>query len=360
MRLLTFVLAALAAAPLAAQEAPDIFIAGVWPDRIVFFDPTTDEFTEGFRLRHGAVTTGSATYTPDKSRIFVITDRMESVEVIDPIRREVVDELKLSTPQKRVRFFSVYPDQDGTRLYLAVNVVRLEVDRFVHEDDVDFMVYDLEAREVVDSFEVPEEIGRRRRPQLHVAPDGESFYVIGRDLYEVDATTREIRRKKILSKPLLAGYGEFRGLSLTETEPGVFYGIYRTTDPVLKKKVFGVAKLDLYQMDVSTFELGPELRLGRFALSPDGKHGYAGLKDVVVIDMENREVLLKKEDFERGRTNNSMIVSHDGTKLYVSGVGDRIWVYDSSTLELLKTVVAGGDFMMPPMAIPNRAATPSQ
>ena len=116
-------------------------------------------------------------------------------------------------------------------------------------------------------------------------------------------------------------------------------------------------KLDLYDMNVSTFELGPQLKVGRFALSPDGKRGYAGLSDMVVIDMETQRVILKKEKFERGRTNNSMIVGHDGTKLYVSGVGDTVSVYDTATLELIKTVYAGGDFMMPPIEIPNAATS---
>lgn len=347
-------LGALVASPGLGQEEPNVFIAGIWPDQIIFFDQTTDTFTDGLRLRHGAVTSGSAAYTTDKRRFFLITDRMESVEVIDAVRQEVIDEIKLSTPEKRVRFFSAYPNSDGSKVYLVVNVMQLQTDRFIQENDVDVMVYDLGAGEVVDSFKFPEEVGGgRRRPTLHVSPDGSSLYVIGRDLYEFDAETREIKRKKVLSKPLLAGYGQFRGLSLTETEPGTFYGIYRTVDPVLEKRIFGVAKLDLYDMNVSTFELGPQLRLGRFALSRDGKRGYAGLSDMVVIDMEKQRVILKKEKFERGRTNNSMIVGHDGTKLYISGVGDTVWVYDAATLELIKTVYAGGDFMMPPIEIPS-------
>jgi len=351
-KLLFALLLAPFAVPVHAQQAPNVVIAGVWPNRILFFDQTTDEFSEGLRLRHGAVTTGSPAHTADKRKLFVITDRMETVEVVDVARRKVVHEIKLSTPEKRVRFFDVYPNHDGTKAYLTVNVVRLESDRFIQDRDADIVIYDLEKDEVVDRFELPAEVPDPRHPRIHVAPDDESFYVIGRDIYEIDAVTREIRRKKILTKRLLAGYGAFRSRGLTETEPGIFYGIYRTVDPVLGKKMFGLAKLNLYDMSVSTFELGPELRVGRFALSPDGKRGYAGMSDMVVIDMEKKKVILKKEKFERGRTNNSLIVSHDGTKLYVSGVGDTVWIYDAQTLELIKTVYAGGDFMMPPTEIP--------
>ena len=69
--------------------------------------------------------------------------------------------------------------------------------------------------------------------------------------------------------------------------------------------------------------------------------------------MEKKKILLRKEDFERGRTNNSLIVSHDGKKLYISGVGDTMYIYDTETLERIKTVYAGGDFMLPPIEIPS-------
>ena len=147
--------AALVAPPVFGQEEPNVFIAGIWPDRIIFFDQTTDAFTDGLRLRHG-VATGSATHTPDKRRFYVVTDRMESIEVIDAVRQEVIDEIKLSTPEKRIRFFSAYPNHDGSKVYLNVNVVQLQTDRFIQENEVDTMVYDLGAREVVNSFKFPE------------------------------------------------------------------------------------------------------------------------------------------------------------------------------------------------------------
>ena len=84
------------------------------------------------------------------------------------------------------RFFSAYPNHDGSKVYLNVNVVQLQTDRFIQEHEVDIMVYDLGAREVVNSFKFPKEVVGARRPALHVSPDGSSLYVIGRDLYELD------------------------------------------------------------------------------------------------------------------------------------------------------------------------------
>ncbi|HXV60079.1 MAG TPA: hypothetical protein VEK15_05255, partial [Vicinamibacteria bacterium] len=214
----TLALLALAAAPLAAQTEPTVFICGIWPDRILFFDQTTDTFTEGLHLRHGAVTRSS--HTPDKRKFFAVTGRMETVEVIDPVRREVVDEFTLSTGAERIRIFGVFPNHDGTKAYLTVTAVKLEIDRFVRSEDVDIIAYDLEKREVTERFTLPEEVTGGNRPAIHFAPDGKSFYIIAKDVHRLDAETHEVLETLPLSRPLLAGYGPFRGVNLTETEPG--------------------------------------------------------------------------------------------------------------------------------------------
>lgn len=344
--------------PLFGQSEPPALICGVWPDRILFFDQMTEKFTEGFRLGHGAIT-GSG-LSGDKRRLFVVTNRMESVEIIDPIQRKVVDVFKLSGAYRRVRIRGVFPDRDGSKVYLTVSVVNRGVDRFEREDGVDIVAYDVVNDEVIEEFTLSPKIRGNRGVRIHVAPDGKSFYVISSDIHQIDAETHEVMDTVVLSEPLLAGYGPVRGLSLTETEPGVFYGIYRTTDPFLKKEVFGVAELDLYGKNIRTFELGPDANVRRFAVSPDGRRGYAGLHDLVVVDMDEEKVILQKDDFEQGRTNTSMIVSHDGSKLYVSGVGDTMHVYDAETLEPIKEIFAGGDFMLAPIEVPTPASPSPQ
>ena len=71
---------------LSAAEAadPNLLIMGVWPDRLRLFDQTTESFVGELPLRHGAVTWyGNALATADFGRLFFITDRLESVEVLD-------------------------------------------------------------------------------------------------------------------------------------------------------------------------------------------------------------------------------------------------------------------------------------
>lgn len=338
---------------LAVQPAePRIFLMGVWPDRVRFFDEKTDEFVSELRLRHGAAI-GRA-YTPDYSRFYFVTGRLEFIEVVDISKQAVVDELKLTTASHRIFIFGVAPDASGELLYLNVRSVRLEVDRFISEEP-EILVYDLPAHRVKTRFKLPEEIRIGAGPygsDLQVSLDGKSLFVFAGDIYELSTSDYEIIDKIVLSKPLHPGYGPFRRPSLTEIEPMIYYGIYRTTEPYIEKSMLGVARLDLRKKEIESFELGPELNVSTFALSPDGKRGYAGMKDMIVVDMEARRILERKEEFEQGRANNSLIVSADGSKLYVGGVGDTIYVYDAASLEPLKEIFAGGDFMSGPIALP--------
>ena len=79
------------------------------------------------------------------------------------------------------------------------------------------------------------------------------------------------------------------------------------------------------------------------------------MQDLISIDMESHQILLTKKKVEQGRVNNSIIVSYDGSKLYVSGVGDTIVVYDTETLEPIKKIFAGGDFTSAPVELPRSA-----
>lgn len=341
-----------------SADEPTVFLCGIWPDRILLFDQEKDEFADAFRLRHGVVSASSHTW--DMQKFFLVTDRMETVEIVNPWRREILDEVKLSEPGLRVRIAGVFPSHDGTKLYMTVSPVRLEPDRFIREDGYDVVVYDLDAKSIEGKFSLPEDAAGRWRSLLHASPDGRFLYVVGTDIYKLNVEDFSIEDKLVISKPLQAGYGAFRGLSLAETEePGTYYGIYRTKDSVQNKSMFGVARINLYEKTISEFELGPSLRVSHLAMSRDGKRGYAGLNDIVSFDMENKKILNRKEDFERGRTNQSFIVSHDGSKLYVSGVGDTMYIYDAETFEPIKRVFAGGDFMMPPVELKVRPAVSS-
>jgi hypothetical protein len=337
-----------------AAADPRLFIMGIWPNRLRLLDEATETFVGEIPLRYGAVTSyGETAHTPDFRKLYYVTDRMEAVEIVDPVKRAVVDEVRISTPVRRVRIFNVFPGPEGKRLYLRVSAVELGTDRF-EADDFDLITYDVEAHEVKDSYRLPRETSGGNFEPIYVSADGQTLFVLGKDIYQLRASDRAILDKIPLAQPVAAGYGPLQPAGLFEAEPEVFYGLYGTIDPVMKKQMSGVVRIDLPRRDVSSFELGPAIRANVFVLSADGKYAYAGPRDLVKIDMTTRRIVAMKKDFEQGRTNNTLILSSDGKKLYVTGVGNRLQVVDSSTLEEIGSIPAGGDIMSPALALPAR------
>ena len=332
---------------------------GLWPNQLRLLDEGTEEFVGEIRLRYGAVTGyGRTPHTPDYRRLFYITDRMEAVEVIDPESRQVVDELRLSTAGRRVRILGVAPYPDGTELILRVVAVGMDIDRFEAED-AEYVVYDLSSHQVKASFRLPPEIRTDFTDPLPFSSDGKTFFAFGRDVYELSASTHEVVSKIPLATPREAGYGPLLHADLYSPEPGVYYGLVTTIDPFMKKEMTGVLRVDLRERVASSFEIGPKVDANVFALSPDGKTGYAGVKDLVKIDMESHRIVAMKKGFLQGRAATTLILSADGTKLFVTGIGDAIQVVDAESLELKRTIQLGRDLMANPLPLPAGMGTTS-
>jgi hypothetical protein len=353
-------LAALLLVSAFAQAAPNrTLIMGLWPNQLRLLDEGTEEFVGEIRLRYGAVTGyGRTPHTPDYRRLYYITDRMEAVEVVDPESRQVVDELRLSTPGRRVRILGVAPYPDGTKLILRVVAVGMDIDRFEAED-AEYVVYDLNAHQATDSFHLPSEIRTNFTDPLPFSSDGKTFFAFGRDVYELSATTHEVVSKIPLATPREAGYGPLRNADLYSPEPGLYYGLVTTTDPFMKKEMTGVLRVDLGRRVASSFEFGPKVNASVFALSPDGKTGYAGVADLVKIDMESHRIVAMKKGFLRGRAATTLLLSADGTKLFVTGIGDAIQVVDAESLEVKRTIQLGRDLMANPLPLPARVPVSS-
>ncbi|HJS73602.1 MAG TPA: hypothetical protein VJ921_04900, partial [Vicinamibacteria bacterium] len=233
-----------APAPPADPKSSQLHILGVWPNRLRLFDEATDEFVGDIALKYGAAT--NSAHSPDFSKFYFVTDRMESIEVVDLKKRAVVDTVKISAQPRQIRIGNVAVNPAGTLLYIAATPVVLEIDRFLPEESEVF-VYDLEAKRLKESFQVPKEVrpGGGFRPNLHFSPDGSSVFIFGRDIHEIRTSDNQLVDTITLSKPLLAGYGPLRGARLIEEAPGLYYGLYRTQDPFLKKKMIGVVQIDL-------------------------------------------------------------------------------------------------------------------
>ncbi|HJS73959.1 MAG TPA: hypothetical protein VJ921_06710, partial [Vicinamibacteria bacterium] len=335
-------------------------IMGVWPNELRLMDEGSEEFIGTIPLRYGAVTGyGRTPHTPDYRRLYYITDRMEAVEVVDPEAMQVIDELRLSTAARRVRILGVSPYPDGSKLILRVVAVGMDIDRF-ETDEAEYLVYDLHERAVKASFHLPKEVRTDFTSPFPFSSDGKTFFAFGRDVFELSAATHEVVSKIVLATPLEAGYGPTRPFDLYSPEPGIYYGLARTSDPFLKKAMTGVLRLDLKARTASSLEIGPEIKANVFALSPDGKTGYAGVTDLAKIDMVSGRIVALKKGFLEGRAATVLILSGDGTKLFITGIGNAIQVVDAESLELKRTIALDRDLMANPLPLPASASRASR
>jgi hypothetical protein len=213
-------------------------------------------------------------------------------------------------------------------------------------------VYDLESRQVKESFRLPKDVRTDFTSPFPFSTDRKTFFVFGRDVYELSASTHEVVSRIPLATPREAGYGPLRAMELYSSEPGVYYSLVNTTDPFLKKPMTGVLRVDLSGHTSSSFEIGPQIDANVFALSADGKTGFAGVKDLVKIDMESHRIVAIKRGFLQGRAASTIILSADGTKLFVTGIGDEIQVVDPENLEWKRKISLGRDLMANPLPIP--------
>jgi hypothetical protein len=172
--------------------------------------------------------------------------------------------------------------------------------------------------------------------------------------------THELVSKIALSTPLEAGYGPQQAFELYSPEPGIYYGLAGTSDPFLKKAMTGVLRVDLNTRMASSLEVGPRIEANVFALSPDGKTGYAGIKDLAKIDMVSGRIVALKKGFLQGRAASMMILSADGTKLFITGIGNAIQVVDPGSLELMRTIALDRDLMANPLPLPARDSRASR
>jgi hypothetical protein len=120
----------------------------------------------------------------------------------------------------------------------------------------------------------------------------------------------------------------------------------------------GVARMDLVNRSLDFYTLGPSQAV-TFRLAPGrtrayGLHSEVGNYQFWTFDLEGRRVVNKVEF--KGRPRMGLVVSSNGSQLYITTAGSTIDRYETNTFRHLGTVVFGAD-MTNVVLIPARAAT---
>lgn len=341
-----------APAPVAGQQASEAisggggtFYSGAYADRIHVVDEETLALVDTIQTQNGIP--GRLVVSENRERIYVTDATYEYVEVIDLATRESIDSFTLSDGARRFWMrggFSVDPQENYA---LIVGFSRIKhADRYeVHSNVI--IRYDLKKHEVMDTIPWPD--GHvRSRVNFMFSPDGSLAYFSAEDMIVLETENFTEVDRWAISEESEPGLGVVRpsfGFSYYE-EPGFFTGLVRMTDPINRRRMMGIARVDLAEREMKFRALGPDKPLRRFALAPGAKKAWAlynevGNYEFWAIDLEEGRVT-HRQPFP-GRPRMGLTVSSNGKYLYIHVAGSTIDVYDSETYEHLKTVDVGGD-----------------
>jgi DNA-binding beta-propeller fold protein YncE len=345
--ILVFIAAAAAQARAAAGAT--IYL-GTWPNKILVIDEAQGKIIDEIKLESGPPL--DLIVSHDKKKLFVVTTKM-TLEVVDLQTRKSISHFDLVGPGQRMFPLGAAIDPHGKYLYTTMRTATKEIDRF-KLDKAKFAVIDVEQKKISKTFDFPKEFdsGFGFLAGYKVSPDGKLLYVFKEDILIFDLETFKQVDKIELSKPLYPGSFpiSFRGGDDPNDEPGFVTAVFNATDTVIKRPIFGIARINLQTKAVDFTPIGPAAPMTGLELTPDRKTGYVVAyngqgstrrTEFWVFDVAERR-LIRKMEFE-SRTRFNFAISGDGKKLYIYGAGPTIEIWDAATLKLEKTITLDGD-----------------
>ncbi len=329
---------------LRAQEPqPELYVLSVHPRSLLIFDGTRDEIVGEIQSR--GRNPREVIPSPDGKFLYTTTEGRANLEVVNLETRKVDRVFHLAPAGYRLTIYGVAINSKGDRLYVHVKLVRELADEY-KVDPPQIWSLDLSTGKTQKITEVPEGVAA-----LFLTGDDRQLIAWGRDLYYIDLAQGRITDTFPLLTREEPGKGPLNTLPLfiQFERSGIFSVPYYTTDPIIRKDLFGLANLDLDTGKMDVIELGAAIPLYSAVVSPDRKRAYAVMNQVVAVDLHARRIT-KVVDLER--TAYVVIISRDGKKLYVSGAAPFIHVYDTETMKLIKTLELPGDASIAFRALP--------
>ena len=351
-------LALLLLTPLAAlaQKPGGMLYLGTWNRLILVIDEAQMKVVEQIPLQTG--TPRDLTLSYDKKKIYVTTWN-NSIELIDIATRKVINHftLNIGNLPARTTFAGVAPDPTDQFLYTTVQVVNKQIDRFTVEKPK-FAVIDLAQKKITKTFDFPKEHDSPFgfMANFRVSPDGKLLYVFKEDVLIFDLQEFKQVDKIELSKPPHPGAFTVRlgGGDDPNEEPGIVTSVFNATDPLVRRAMFGIARLDLASRNLDFAPIGPATTgMTGLRLTPDRKFGYTVAylggnraeptrrTEFWVFDVAARK-LIKKQEFE-SRSRFFFALSSDGKQIYIYGAGPTIEVYDADTFKQQRVLTFDGD-----------------
>lgn len=360
LRSCAFVAAAL---PLLAQAANvkdqprSQFYFAIYPNFLAQYDPQSDRIVRKIPFENGMM--WDVELLHDRKHFAVVTDQQRKIEIVDLEQGKVTEVHDFTKPDTIIRIRSIQEIPGGRQWYVRVDRVKKGLDRYTF-DPPQTLLYDrIEKKVVRELKKLPEILSRG----AHISPDGTKWLVNDQqgDLLVVDPATQKQLAKIDLTTPLFTGMGR---LNVGDTDlfdgrdPKHLRMLVTLSDRVQKNRsTWGYVDIDLEQNKLSKlveWGVGPSgwgtyvARDSHFAVSGGGGGfggGFGGGSNRSRISLYDLTTGKKvRETFEELRPRQSLSgISPDGSKIYVGGAGSDFQIYDSATMQKIKTVNLEGE-----------------
>src|SRR5215211_5038164 len=283
----------------------------------------------------------------DRKRLYVSDPGNEKIEIIDIETRKSSGVFTLSKDSTTVRMWGFSLDPKERFAIVLVKAYTKKRDRYEVSKPT-LLKYDLAKHQVTDTIPWPK--GEEREgAQIIFSPNGDLMYFFTTDdvlIYDAN-TLKQVDRWEISKTLFEEGLGRiaFGFPNDVYEEPGFYTGLFRTTDPVNRRTQMGVARMDLVNRQLDFYSLGPSQSVS-FRLAPDRKRGYGihsevGNYQFWTFDLEGRRVVGKVEF--AGRPRMGLVVSSNGSQLYITTAGSTIDRYATSDFRHLGQINLGAD-----------------
>ncbi len=253
---------------------------GAYPNAVLVFDEEQGQVVDRITLETGLPR--NLQISGDRTKIYAVTNDHSGIEVIDIATHKVLRHFVLDNGNTRYRFNGGVPDPEGKFLYAILTEMVKKVDRF-EIGKPKYAVIDLEQGKIVKTFDVAKEdesavAGGGRNSRLSISPDGKYLYQFRDEVVVMNSSDFSVVDRMELEKPELPGMeaigfgGELDSISETSQRVTLF----NSSDPVVHKRMFGIARFDLNSRDVDFTPIGPAPEaMSGLQVAPDEQTAYA-------------------------------------------------------------------------------------
>lgn len=329
---------------------------GTYKGDIQIFDEATETQTGAIALKTGIPR--ALSLAQDRTRFYVLDSTLEKIEVVDIASRQTVDTFTLSEGRTKVRIRSLQIDPLHRFVILLTRAATKHSDRWEIGAST-LQVYDLGQKKVTRTIPWPQG-DERESADLRFSPDGKLLYFFSEDVLVFETDTFTQVDEWPLSRPQEPGLGRVNFGSVDDLydQPGFFTGLFTMQDPIQKRRMLGIGRVDLNARHLDFSPLGPAQPL-TFAQSPDRTMGYALLQDIGHYEFWRfslgEKKVLDRQVF-KGRPRMDLRVSSNGRLIYVFVAGATIDVHDATTFEHLRTIQMNADQTTDLLVLPKSTA----